>query len=283
MTVYKHRGLRVAELYFDEKAKVGRADIIDRFQFSKPFHRKRWSYFYTLLIDLTKSELEIMSAMDKNCAYEIRRAREKDKVNTVILDQRANGTLDQFVRFYNEFARSAGQANVNQARLEMLNANGQLLITNAELGDLNSLVYHAYMLNLEKKRVRLLYSASQFRQSSADAEMRNIIGRANRLLHFDDIRALKSRGFITYDLGGWYPGIDDKNKLGINRFKESLGGIIEKGYNSRQAGTLLGYFFLTVKELCLHVLQKSELNERRDRQRSFEELHSKSPSIVNVL
>jgi len=35
---------------------------------------------------------------------------------------------------------------------------------------------------------------------------------------------LKEAGVVTYDLGGWYSGHNDPEKLRINAFKEGFGG-----------------------------------------------------------
>ena len=35
---------------------------------------------------------------------------------------------------------------------------------------------------------------------------------------------LKEAGVVTYDLGGWYSGHNDQEKLRINVFKEGFGG-----------------------------------------------------------
>jgi lipid II:glycine glycyltransferase (peptidoglycan interpeptide bridge formation enzyme) len=79
-------------------------------------------------------------------------------------------------------------------------------------------------------RVSLLHSASVL-PSESDADLRAIIGRANRRLHWEDMVFFRSEGVATYDLGGWYIGQRDQRKLGINIFKEQFGGRVVQEYN----------------------------------------------------
>jgi lipid II:glycine glycyltransferase (peptidoglycan interpeptide bridge formation enzyme) len=82
---------------------------------------------------------------------------------------------------------------------------------------------HAYVVDSELERVRLLYSASHFR-TSANSEERNAIGRANRLLHWHEIETLGRAGYTTYDLGGIPINDTDPEKNAIARFKSEFGG-----------------------------------------------------------
>jgi hypothetical protein len=70
---------------------------------------------------------------------------------------------------------------------------------------------------------RLLQSVSPFRNHASFSD-RNVMGRANRWLHWRDMCVLKEQGVVTYDLGGWYSGHSDREKLRINAFKEEFGG-----------------------------------------------------------
>jgi lipid II:glycine glycyltransferase (peptidoglycan interpeptide bridge formation enzyme) len=88
-------------------------------------------------------------------------------------------------------------------------------------------------------RARLFYSASHFRKSE-DSELRNLIGRANRLLHWEDIRFFKEMGLSCYDFGGWYGGREDVEKLAINQFKESFGGEKQREYTYIVPVTAIG-------------------------------------------
>jgi lipid II:glycine glycyltransferase (peptidoglycan interpeptide bridge formation enzyme) len=57
-------------------------------------------------------------------------------------------------------------------------------------------------------------------------------GRANRLLHWEDILYFKNQGYEIYDLGGIT--LDESNKEGqaIAKFKRCFGGTLIKEYKS---------------------------------------------------
>jgi lipid II:glycine glycyltransferase (peptidoglycan interpeptide bridge formation enzyme) len=94
---------------------------------------------------------------------------------------------------------------------------------------------HAYVADRDASRIRLLYSASHFR-GTEDTEERNLVGRANRFLHWSEIQSAQEAGFELYDLGGLPINHNDPAKNAIARFKSEFGGtpILEyNGYTSR--------------------------------------------------
>ena len=88
-------------------------------------------------------------------------------------------------------------------------------------------VWHAYYMSGE--RVRLLYSASLFREQ--DKALRALVGRLNRWLHWQDIQEFRRRGFLIYDMGGVFEDESSPEALGINRFKEEFGGVKIRNFN----------------------------------------------------
>ena len=50
----------------------------------------------------------------------------------------------------------------------------------------------------------------------------------------------KNMGLAYYDLGGWYGGNTDKEKLAINEFKEAFGGEKTREYTYLLPLTLFG-------------------------------------------
>jgi len=61
---------------------------------------------------------------------------------------------------------------------------------------------------------------------------RNLIGRANRWLHYQDMRRFKAKGFALYDFGGYAKDSGDVDLQRINQFKEGF-----RGYSSRRVTT----------------------------------------------
>jgi lipid II:glycine glycyltransferase (peptidoglycan interpeptide bridge formation enzyme) len=76
-----------------------------------------------------------------------------------------------------------------------------------------------------------------------------MIGRANRLLHWDDICFFKNNGFLIYDMGGYSMDKDNEELQAINKFKEGFGGEIIKEYKSQIPQTFKGSIFLLCKKI----------------------------------
>ena len=96
----------------------------------------------------------------------------------------------------------------------------------------------------------LFYSASLFRELDNSA-IRNRIGRANRLLHWQDMLHFKAGGISVYDFGGWYAGDSDLERLRINKFKEEFGGQIVKNHICERALTVKAKLFLRARRFLL--------------------------------
>ncbi|WP_199117978.1 hypothetical protein [Pedobacter sp. ASV28] len=194
------------------------------------------SEFYTKLINLWASEEEICKGFNKDTAYEIRRARKDGIVTGVELD------IYRFVKFYNTFAQTKG---LHQLGNHILHYGEHLMMTKATAEN-EDLVMHAYILDLSDKRVRLLYSASQYRNEVSGASKRALVGRANRLLHAEDMLLFKAQGFATYDMGGYAFGTKEVDLHRINVFKDGFGGelILENDYWPRTLLLALGLLAL---------------------------------------
>ena len=83
------------------------------------------------------------------------------------------------------------------------------------------------------------YSGSVLAES-ADSGARNLIGRANRYLHWHDIRLFRERGFRLYDFGGLDVDERSPKTAGIARFKRGFGGEVRPVYSTTSARSLRG-------------------------------------------
>ena len=229
--------------YFDEPYGKVKADIIREWQYSEK--RKAFSSdIHTLLIDLTNAEDVIFSGFDKITKHQVNRAETKENFTIATFDSTWEGKND-FFKFYNTFALSKKLPPIGEEEFNFLFNNNSYIIRSASYND-EVLVYHSYII--ANKRARLMHSASLFRNST-DTAFKNMIGRANRLLHWDDICYFKRNGYLIYDLGG--VSIDKNNQEGqaINKFKEGFGGKIVKEYKSYIPLTLKGLIFLLCKKI----------------------------------
>jgi lipid II:glycine glycyltransferase (peptidoglycan interpeptide bridge formation enzyme) len=227
--------------YFGESYDASGVDIIQEFQYSQ---RRNFSKdFYTLFIDLKKNPEDLFSGFEKNTKYEINRARKKDGVLAETLD--ALKEKDTFYDFYNKFALTKSREPIGTGEIDSLIANNMFTIRAASFEG-ERLIYHSYIT--VNNRARLAQSASLFRTSD-DPAFRALTGRANRLLHWDDILYFKDHGYEIYDLGGI--ALDKANKEGqaISRFKECFGGSPVKEYKSWIPVSFKGWMLFCFKVL----------------------------------
>lgn len=180
--------------------------------------------FHTKVIDLSGTEDEIFGQISKNTQYKIRRAR-RDGVSCHF-----DGDPTTFRRFYNQAAQDQGRRPIPAGLIET--AGVQACLSYAELNG-TTLVMHCTLIDSTLNRARLWYSCSWYASEDSSAA-RNTVGRANRLLHFEDMLHLKNRQVGMYDFGGYSTDETDSKKMAINQFKDGFGGklLVEANYFS---------------------------------------------------
>lgn len=243
MISYKNRYLAYSLVYFGEKyLNQVKTDII----YENQYPARRWfsKPFYTLFIDLAQDEESIFSTFDKNTKYEINRAKNKDNITTAVFDSQKQRKI--FYDFYDEFAKTKNLNSLGTREAGLLIDNGMFVIRTASLNN-EALVFHTYIT--ANGRARLAHSASLFRESEEGA-YRNLVGRANRLLHWEDMLYFKKMGYLIYDLGGINPDMANEETKAINRFKECFGGKQVIEYNSIIPSSLKGFLYLVYRKLC---------------------------------
>ncbi|MGZ4962772.1 MAG: hypothetical protein ACXWC8_09480 [Limisphaerales bacterium] len=199
--------------------------------------------FVTSVVDLRKEEREILAGFKKSTAYDVRRAKDKDRVVVEVVDSPTEDQMDQFSQFFDIFAVAKGIGRVNRRKLSVLAAARALTLSMASVDDAPCgwLAAHAYIV--ANGRARLLYSASRLKTKKN--EERAVIARGNKFMHWWMLVHFKSRGVALYDFGG----ISKREELrGIDEFKESFGGKEVVEYNCTKGVTLKGK--LAVFLLC---------------------------------
>ena len=246
MYIYKSRYLTRGEVWYDdEPGDTGSVDWIVYHQRSRPVPSAGWAYFYTYVIDLTQTVEQLQARLNADTAYKIRRARERDKITCECCNASDPEVLDRFEETYNTFAATKGLGRLDRARIDAIAATGVLDLSVAKHPQGRALVYHANYR--DQRRARSLYLPSLFRQLS-DSGARNLIGRANRYLTWNDILRYKSEGLKCFDFGGWYTGSDPGMAM-INDFKKGFGGQVLRQYECEQILTLKGWLALNVARL----------------------------------
>ena len=241
MVAFRRRGMTIGEAYFDPAAAdapgVGRVDLVRIVAAPEPASERGWRRRHTLVLDLDGDEDALLGQMGKDTRSKIRRAAERDPVEVAGDASPTDADVDGFADFYDRFAAAQSVAPVFRPRLYALAANGALVITTASDGDGEALVRHAYVA--VRGRGYMLYSGSVLSESG-DSGARNLIGRANRYLHWHDIRLFKERGFDLYDFGGLDVDERTPKTAGIARFKRGFGGRVLPVWSLTKARSLKG-------------------------------------------
>jgi len=168
--------------------------------------------FYTLLLDLTRPEEELISLIAKNTWYEIRRAERDELIWKDAIPPH------EFLDFYNRFALAKG---LNTVSLKALLSLGRAFLATGVYTSDEPLVMHGYLIDEAQARVRLLYSGSDQMRLLRQG---GLVGRANRRAHWLDILYFKKLGFRLYDFGGIGREPGRKAMQGITTFKKGFGG-----------------------------------------------------------
>jgi hypothetical protein len=266
MVVFDRPCYRTAVVLFDERPSLRGIDVVRYFQSPEPVAGASCESYDTLLVDLSRSEDDLLAEMRKDTRYEIRRAADKDSVSHQMIDARDSIAVEQFATAYDQFARSKGLAPINRRVLAGYARGSALALSQVSRQDGETLVWHAYLLG--QKRARLLHSASIFRDVD-DKDMRALVGRANRLHHFRDMLHFKAIGLTEYDLGGWNKDTEDEEVQRVNRFKESFGGKHVCDYNGVLARSVKGRVALQLERA--YVLASSAIRAAQRRYGASEE------------
>lgn len=192
---------------------------------------------YTVISDLTLSEEELLKCMRKKVRYEVTRAEKEGITYQAFSSQdvrKQKQILDRFENAYLKFAADLGNQAVtdayNRKKIDAYLSHDCFLLTIAKKDAVS--VYHAYVY--DEHEAVLIYSVSDFREEHVD---KNLAGRCNKWLHYEDMLYLKKMGLSTYDWGN----ISSKEAPnGIDNFKISFGGRIAETYNILEGNNWIG-------------------------------------------
>jgi lipid II:glycine glycyltransferase (peptidoglycan interpeptide bridge formation enzyme) len=235
MIVTRKKSVVIADLYCAETPARIAADVARYNHWPTPCPGFRCPPFHTILIDLTQPEMDLLAQMGKGTRYEIRRAGNESLLAESV--ENVASALAEFCDFYDRAAVLKNLPPMDRNRLGAMAGSGRLALTRVRVQEEAPMAWHAYYA--DDRAAILLYSMSAHRHSS-NASFQQLVGRANRYLHWQDILRFRQKGLAVMDLGGWYGGTEDTALLRINKFKEDLGGKVVEIYNSMAGITLKG-------------------------------------------
>lgn len=244
VTVRRKLFIKICEIYFAEDfiEVAPDADIVIYIQLSK--YIEGCKEFHTLCIDLKKQEEEIFAGFSVNNKDKIKRGMKK--VDCCINAAPTNEDIYEFSEFYNWFAADKGISKCNHMKLKVLRDKNALVFATACDKERIPLCRHAYIA--DGQRARCLYSSSHFR-SPSEEHRKNLIGYANRYLHWMGMKYFKEQGYGIYDFGGLNPDKNNKTMKSINDFKMSFGGKVVNEYRLYRPLSMIGCLILKIMRL----------------------------------
>jgi hypothetical protein len=252
MFVYQSRFMTRGEAWYDEEPDGPRVDWILHRQRSSPLAKCRSKEIYTRLIPLQKTPVELLESMEERTARKITEALEKDKLQWEHFGPKDLRALNEAEAMWNQFAVAQKTALFERAWVDQMFAAGALDMAAAKDSAGNVLAYH--LVFLTPKRARQLVAISPYKAVPSVA-WRNVVSRANCLVHWNNFLAYRERGIPYFDFGGWHMGKSDIRLLGINAFKKSFGGSVVREYECEQPRTVKGWLLLTAAQLLARFRQ----------------------------
>lgn len=215
-------GIPINDIFFSENPAQADGNNAIQFFIQAKTPADGFSRFKTPVVQLRDDPGILFSSLSSSTRYKIRRAEREGYIPSVAREP-TQEDISAFLDFFNPFATDKRLPEANGAKLKALQETKHLILSTVHDQQGQTAAMHAYIVDSELERIRLLYSASHFRASS-NSEERNAIGRANRLLHWHEIETLSRAGYATYDLGGIPIDNNDPEKNAIARFKSEFGG-----------------------------------------------------------
>ena len=200
--------------------------------------------FHTLITDLTESEEDIRRNFSGTCRNLVNRAAREPVSYEIMQDKEITDAMikefcDFFVAFWESKEKDFKEIEKLQNELKLYRDNDALAIGYAIVNGERA-VFHTYIK--DKEIVRLRHSASLFRLQSEEegTNTKNLIGIANRGLHFEEMKYFKKQGKKTYDWGG---AGNEEEVVHITAFKKSFGGIPVSYCNFVQVNGMVARIF----------------------------------------
>src|SRR5216684_1697750 len=114
MIVYRKNLLRIAEYWNGEAPGVAGVDLVRCFQQPQPLEGMLCREFYTILLDLNRDPRQLLSDLNRDTLYEIRRAAEQDQLTYDCRNGKDERAFRKFCDYYDAFAAQKSQPKLNR-------------------------------------------------------------------------------------------------------------------------------------------------------------------------
>jgi hypothetical protein len=199
-----------------------RPRLVDAVRFAHYFHcrdTRRHPGFhrdvkYTKVVDLSPSYETLFDSFSKHTRRKIKQgSKESFQFEWDVSEL-------ELIDVYSRFARDN---NLPEVEKRLIDAYWPDMKVTKLTYHGRTLVLHSLIVDKEARRACMLHDAAMFRQMP-DQRHKNLIGFANRYLHFLDMMHLKDMGITSLDLGGYARDTKDPHLQNINEFKDGFGG-----------------------------------------------------------
>lgn len=206
------------------------------------------------IIDLELPEEILFKNINKSTRRNINKAMKNGEFKFVENSNPTDEQIEAFSVFYNKFAKEVNIKKCDKGKLKSIRDNGALVITfiSDRMGEV--LCSHAHFYN--NLQSFGMYSAV-YRYRKGDSQKGQLVGRANKLLEWNNILSAKKRGCKWYNFGGIITNPKDLKGQNVNRYKDSFGTV--KGYDLRVYSAKSNYGKMFLFALRLYYKQKRKL------------------------
>lgn len=199
--------------------------------------------FWTVSVDLSQDEDILFLGLNSEYRRQVRRARAVDKDGLVVdvdFTPTAEG-IESFGSFFNDFSAFKGIAPANIDKLKIFRNSGHLSVASVRRGNENfPIAMHSFVSDGYRARSYIAGTVPRIGDNGP------LLGRANKLLHWETMLAMKKADVKIYDFGG----ISRRPELkGIDDFKRQFGGIESEEYNAVYGVSWLGHLALKTSKL----------------------------------
>ncbi|MDE2135622.1 MAG: hypothetical protein KGJ49_13625 [Alphaproteobacteria bacterium] len=183
----------------------------------------------TVVVDLGQPEEALWNGVESKTRKVIRQAV-RDGVQVGIVPELTAEKWSAFRAAYGELRSRRKNADpLGVGQIGELMEKGIFVMTTSHDTNGNVLSWHSYVRC--HGRARLLNTVSAI-DPERGTHWNNLVGRAHRLHHWNDMLLFKGQGVGLYDLGGVYRGTVDQQQINIANFKLSFGGKQAETYDS---------------------------------------------------
>jgi len=240
--LYRHI-VRTRVEFFAVPQAVPRVDVLKLCDLPAAFPGVHNEYRPTIFIDLRQSENELWNAVILKTRKVIRQAM-RDGIAIGRVSRITEPVWNAFLEAHSKLRqRKANAGALGVGQIGELIAQDRFVLTVSRDAQGHVLSWHGYVRTPE--RVRLFTTVSDM-DPSRDTHWNNLVGRAHRLHHWQDMLAFKNEGVRIYDFGGVYRGTEDSEQMNIARFKQSFGGCFADSYDAVVPLTIKGRLALSL-------------------------------------